>query len=99
MENPTCVYCGGYGRRHNGYFEYPCNQCNGQKEVVLNHKLTLPGINDSIKFPVGGRDILVLKSNGDIYVNGRLVENDKEVVDGLREFLKLNKTNEHNERK
>ncbi|MGX5627348.1 hypothetical protein [Bacillus cereus] len=99
MENSTCVYCGGYGHRHNGYFEYPCNHCNGKKEVVLNHKLKSPGINDSITFPVGGRDILVLKGNGDIYVKGKLVENDKEVVDGLREFLKLTKTNEHNERK
>lgn len=26
--------------------------------------------------------------NGDIYVRGKLVENDKEVVQGLRDFLK-----------
>lgn len=32
--------------------------------------------------------ILVLKSNGDILVKGKLVENDIEVVDALREFLK-----------
>lgn len=31
--------------------------------------------------------ILELCANGDIKVHGRLVENDKEVVDALREFL------------
>lgn len=94
MKRDTCVYCGGHGRRHNGYFEYPCNHCNGQKEVSLNHKLAFCGINDSITFPIGDREILSLHSNGDIYVKGKLVENDKEVVDGLRKFLKLkNQTN------
>lgn len=32
-------------------------------------------------------EILRLESNGDIYVKNRFVENDKEVVDGLRLFL------------
>lgn len=32
-------------------------------------------------------DILVLHPNGDIFVKGRLAENDKEVVDALRAFL------------
>jgi hypothetical protein len=31
--------------------------------------------------------ILELKQNGDIFVKGKLIENDKEVVDALREFL------------
>ena len=31
--------------------------------------------------------ILELKGNGDIFVKGKLVENDKEVVDAMREFL------------
>lgn len=34
-----------------------------------------------------GNPILELKENGDIFVKGRLVENDKEVVDAMREFL------------
>lgn len=44
----------------------------------------------SIVFP-GDSDtpVLKLEPNGDIYVNGKLVENDKEVVDGLRKFLKI----------
>ena len=32
--------------------------------------------------------ILELKANGDILVKGKLIENDKQVVDALREFLK-----------
>ncbi|AHJ86778.1 hypothetical protein K7H05_00920 [Bacillus sp. ZZQ-131] len=51
-----------------------------------------------ITFLVGGQEVIVLKSNGDIHVKGKLVENDKEVVDGLRELLKLAKqTNTTNE--
>jgi hypothetical protein len=34
------------------------------------------------------REILKLCENGDIFVKGKLAENDKEVVDALREFLK-----------
>lgn len=36
-------------------------------------------------------NILKLCSNGDIFVKGKLIENDKEVVDGLREFLRRDK--------
>lgn len=34
------------------------------------------------------KEILKLCQNGDIFVKGKLAENDKEVVDALREFLK-----------
>ena len=34
-------------------------------------------------------EMIKLCANGDIYVKGRLVENDKEVVQGMRDFLKL----------
>ena len=34
-----------------------------------------------------GAPMLELKANGDIFVKGKLVENDKEVVDAMREFL------------
>ncbi|AIM29142.1 hypothetical protein DF16_orf00726 [Bacillus thuringiensis serovar kurstaki str. YBT-1520] len=40
---------------------------------------------------VGEQEMVSLKSNGDIFVKGKLVENDKEVVDGMREFLKLSR--------
>ena len=36
----------------------------------------------------GSTEILKLCENGDIFVKGRLAENDKEVVQGLRDFLK-----------
>ncbi len=34
-------------------------------------------------------EILRLEPNGDIFVKGKLIENDKEVLPALREFLKL----------
>jgi hypothetical protein len=37
------------------------------------------------------QEILKLCENGDVFVKGRLAENDKEVVDALREFLIMNK--------
>lgn len=40
--------------------------------------------------PGGGtREMIRLCPNGDIYVRGSIVENDKEVVEGLRQMLKL----------
>lgn len=43
----------------------------------------------SIVFQGRDEDILVLRPNGDILVHGKLVENDKEVVEGMRKFLTL----------
>jgi len=41
-----------------------------------------------ITFSTSGKEVLSLKENGDIFVHGRLAENDKEVVDGMRQLLK-----------
>lgn len=35
------------------------------------------------------KEILKLCANGDIFVKGRLAENDKEIVNALRDFLKF----------
>lgn len=53
------------------------------------NKLARDTSHNSINFMVGGQEIISLKSTGDIYVKGKLIENDKEVVDGMRELLKL----------
>ena len=42
---------------------------------------------DIIFMGADGLEIIKLKANGDIYVKGKLIENDSEVVDGLRSFL------------
>lgn len=42
---------------------------------------------NTINFSILGEEILKLCPNGDIYVKGKLIENDKEVVDGMRELL------------
>ncbi|OUB88760.1 hypothetical protein BK784_27115 [Bacillus thuringiensis serovar medellin] len=55
------------------------------------NKLARDTSQDSIIFKVGEQEIVSLKSNGDIYVKGKLVENDKEVVDGMRELLMLSR--------
>ena len=43
---------------------------------------------DIVFFSNDAEEILRLCDNGDIFVHGRLAENDKDVVNGLREFLK-----------
>jgi len=46
---------------------------------------------NTIRFDLGKSEneaIILLKENGDIFVKGKLIENDKEVVDAMREFLK-----------
>jgi len=53
----------------------------------LGFNSTVPE-NDTIGFHSNtGKKILKLCENGDIFVNGKFTENDKEVVDGMREFL------------
>ncbi|KIQ85206.1 hypothetical protein CBR59_12915 [Bacillus thuringiensis] len=55
------------------------------------NKLARDTSQDSINFMVGEQKIISLESTGDIYVKGKLVENDKEVVDGMRELLMLSR--------
>lgn len=42
MEQGTCTYCIGHGKRHNGYFEYPCNHCNGTGIKQNNYLSMVP---------------------------------------------------------
>jgi hypothetical protein len=51
--------------------------------VVPQEQNTISFVQDN-----AAREILKLCENGDIFVKGKLAENDKEVVDALREFLK-----------
>lgn len=37
------------------------------------------------------KELLKFKRNGDIYVKGKLIENDKEVVNAFREYFNINK--------
>ena len=36
-----------------------------------------------------GESLLRFEINGDIYVKGKLIENDKEVVNAFREYFKI----------
>jgi len=44
-------------------------------------------VDNNITFSTNGKEVLKLDENGDIFVKGNLVENDKDVVDTMREFL------------
>lgn len=51
----------------------------------------IPGTSaDTIIFYVDkGKEIIRLEGNGDIFVRGKKIENDKLLVDALRDFLLL----------
>ena len=36
-----------------------------------------------------GKELLKFERNGDIYVKGKLIENDKEVVNAFREYFNI----------
>ena len=47
--------------------------------------------NGYLSFTCGGEEVIRLEPNGDIFVKGRKVTNDEEVVDGMRELINLKK--------
>jgi hypothetical protein len=52
-------------------------------------EINMTGMNGDILFRVRGQNpVLALKENGDIEVKGKKVENDKELVEALREWMK-----------
>ncbi|AZV43596.1 hypothetical protein BAOM_2987 [Peribacillus asahii] len=57
------------------------------KDQVISATLSAP-VAPTIFFK-GKEDIEILRlePNGDIFIRGRLVENDKQITDGLRQFL------------
>ena len=83
VKNPSCQY--------GGYKDIAWDQIITLKEepkqeltsVIPQEQNTISFVQDN-----AAREILKLCENGDIFVKGKLAENDKEVVDALREFLK-----------
>jgi len=41
-----------------------------------------------INIPSTVEPFIKIEQNGDIYIKGNLIENDKEIVEGFREFFK-----------
>lgn len=62
-------------------------------ELKFNKLTTYKPEEQNVVFMCGDKEMMELKSNGDIYVKGKLVENDTEVVDGMRAFLHHHKMN------
>ena len=57
---------------------------NEPKEILINvPKYSILSLNDG-----KGNEVLRFETNGDIYLHDKLIENDKQVVDGFREFLR-----------
>ena len=53
--------------------------------VTLEQQPTTPG---NIRLITGnGLEVMRFEPNGDIFVSGRLAENDREVVDTFRKFI------------
>jgi hypothetical protein len=83
VQNPSCQY--------GGYKDIAWDQIITLKEEPKQELTSvIPQEQNTISFMQdnAGREILKLCENGDIFVKGKLAENDKEVVDALREFLK-----------
>ncbi|WP_144488870.1 hypothetical protein [Bacillus thuringiensis] len=59
--------------------------------ITINSGKPLQRNPGDIIFMVGENDALTLKHNGDILVKGKLIENDREVIEGLREFIGLSR--------
>ncbi|MDG0950512.1 hypothetical protein [Bacillus paranthracis] len=59
--------------------------------ITINSGKPLQSNPGDIIFTVGGNNVLTLKHNGDILVKGKLIENDREVIEGLREFIDLSR--------
>lgn len=47
-----------------------------------------PDLQDTITFFIKGEPIIELRPDGDIFIKGKLAENDKEVVEGMRWFIR-----------
>jgi hypothetical protein len=62
------------------------NEHEDEDREIIDDEMTED--TDIVFFSNDAEEILRLCDNGDIYVHGNLVENDQDVVDGLREFLK-----------
>jgi hypothetical protein len=83
VQNPSCQY--------GGYKDIAWDQIITLKEEPKQELTSvIPQEQNTISFMQdnAAREILKLCENGDIFVKGKLAENDIEVVDALREFLK-----------
>ena len=75
---------------------------NDDKRGYIHHLLvpeptamiTIPQSGE-ITFTCGTIEMIKLTDSGDIFVKGKLIENDKEVIEGMREFLKIMKSKDN----
>jgi len=61
------------------------------KDIGINlHNSRIPIEENNIVFNIdyGKTEVLKFRANGDIFVYGRLAENDTEIIEGFRDFLR-----------
>jgi hypothetical protein len=71
-------------------FEFIClPELYWKDNMALSVTIDPPYFENALSFSSNtNQPILELRHNGDIFVKGKLVENDKDVVNAMREFLK-----------
>lgn len=59
-------------------------------EMISTKNAVIPNNTDSLLTVAGeSGELLRFENNGNIFVHGKLVENDREVVEAFREFFKI----------
>lgn len=58
---------------------------DNDKNMSFEHKMS----EDIFTIINDGKELLKFERNGDIYVKGKLIENDKEVVNAFREYFNI----------
>ena len=58
---------------------------DNDKNMSFEHKMS----EDIFTIINDGKELLKFERNGDIYVKGKLIENDKEVVNTFREYFNI----------
>ena len=63
---------------------------DGIKELPMDMVSTAvltPYSPPSLSFVLGEKEVMKFEANGDIFVNGKLADNDKEVVEGIKSLV------------
>ena len=62
-----------------------------QDQFNAAHIVSSQQVRPNLKIQVDCKEMLKLCTNGDIFIRGELMETNKEVMEGLKELLTINK--------
>ena len=88
-ENGTYTAIGYETPKGNNSYSFSVNQSPPSNSITLGFNAINNHSNSIVisTSKVGEPNTLDFRENGDIYVHGKLIENDKQIVDGFRTFL------------